>query len=123
MPFSIVIGISVGIRHDDYRMRIDRSGTSENKEIEGLTALANAVRHDAKNQLDSRASRIGADGVILSSAERSTIEAVRVGVNHYDHVAELTLFGDAIAGFADGRDERMTATGVIPMTLGLAQKQ
>jgi uncharacterized protein YbjQ (UPF0145 family) len=116
MPLSIVIGISVAIRHDDYRMRMDRSATARNKEIEGLTALANAVRHDARQQLDDRGSRIGADGVILSSAGRRSMEVVRAGVNHYDHVAEQTLFGDAIAAFADRVDKRVTAIGVVPTT-------
>jgi uncharacterized protein YbjQ (UPF0145 family) len=114
VPLSILIGISIAIRHDDYRMRLDRRPTARNNEVEGLTDLTNAVRRDARAQLKVRASQLGADGVILSSQEQSSMEVVRAGVNHYDHVAETTLSGAAIASFTERSTGQTPIIGVVP---------
>ena len=116
MPASIVVGMSVAIRHDDYRMRLSRRALAGNSEIEGLSALANVVRQDAREQLESRTARGGADGVILSSEVPAQLRVVRAGLNHYDHVAEAAVFASAVVRFSSDASPRSVTSRVMPLT-------
>ena len=96
MPASVVVGISVAIRHDDWATRRQASAWTYNTEVSGYTELVNHVRADARVQLSRRVAAIGADGAITSTMQLS-IHAQEVGENHRDHVAESRLMGDAVS--------------------------
>ena len=67
MPASVVIGISVAIRHDDWATRSQASAWTYNTEVSGYTELVNHVRADSRTQLTRRVAAIGADGAITST--------------------------------------------------------
>ena len=98
MPASVVVGISVAIRHDDWATRSQASAWTYNTEVSGYTELVNHVRADSRTQLSRRVAAIGANGAITSTMQLS-IHAQEVGENHTDHVAESRLVGDAIVRF------------------------
>ena len=98
MPVSVVVGISVAIRHDDWATRRQASAWTYNTEVSGYTELVNHVRADARSQLARRVGGLNADGAITSTMQLS-IHAQEVGENHTDHVAESRLFGDAVVRF------------------------
>ncbi len=98
MAASVVVGISVAIRHDDWATRRQASGWTYNTEVSGYTELVNHVRNDSRAQLARRVKAIGADGAITSSMQLG-IHAQEVAENHTDHVAESRLIGDAVVRF------------------------
>ncbi len=98
MPASVVIGISVAIRHDDWATRQQARAWNYNTEVSGYTELVNHVRADSRTQLARRVSAIGADGAITSTMTLG-IHAQEVSENHRDHVAESRLMGDAVVRF------------------------
>jgi len=98
MPASVVIGISVAIRHDDWATRTQAGMWNYNTEVSGYTELVNHVRDDARAQLTKRVATIGADGAITKTMELS-IRAREAGENHTDHIAESMLTGDAVVHF------------------------
>jgi len=98
IPASVVVGISVAIRHDDWATRQQASSWTYNTEVSGYTELVNHVRADARNQLVRRVTAIGADGAITSSMQLN-VHAQEVGENHIDHVAESRLLGDAVVRY------------------------
>ena len=98
MPASVVVGISVAIRHDDWATRRQAAAWTYNTEVSGYTELVNHVRADARTQLARRVVAIGAEGAITSTMQLS-IHAQEVGENHTDHVAESRLTGDAVVRF------------------------
>jgi len=98
MPVSVVIGISVAIRHDDWATRSQASAWTYNTEVSGYTELVNHVRADSRSQLARRVGALGADGAITRTMQLS-IHAQEVAENHTDHVAESRLIGDAVVRF------------------------
>ena len=114
MPASVVIGISVAIRHDDWATRSQASAWTYNTEVSGYTELVNHVRADSRAQLTRRVVAIAADGAITSTMQLS-IHAQEVGENHTDHVAESRLIGDAIVRFhAEGATPTKSLT-ILPL--------
>src|SRR5437660_1186644 len=51
VPVSLVLGISIGARHDDWLTRSQTRWSSGNTEVGGYTELVNMTRHDARDQL------------------------------------------------------------------------
>lgn len=99
VPASIVVGISVAIRHDDYQTIQQARAWSYNTEVSGYSELVTHVRADARAQLSRRVAAIGADGAIITSAMQLGIHAQEIGEGHTDHVAECRVLGTAIARF------------------------
>jgi uncharacterized protein YbjQ (UPF0145 family) len=104
VPAGLVLGISVGARHDDWMTVNQTRWGAGNIEVHGYTDLINATRHDARNQLERDVVRHGADGVVLQEMD------VRVGEHECpvqegrrDHVVEATIIGTAIAHFGKPR--------------------
>jgi uncharacterized protein YbjQ (UPF0145 family) len=104
VPAGLVLGISVGARHDDWMTVNQTRWGAGNTEVQGYTDLINATRHDARNQLERDVVRHGADGVVLQEMN------VRVGEHECpvqegrrDHVVEATIIGTAIAHFGRPR--------------------
>ena len=103
-PVGLVLGISVGARHDDWATVSQTRWGAGNTEVSGYTDLVNATRHDARHQLEIDVARHGADGVVLQQM------TVRVGEHECpvqegrrDHVLEATIIGTAIAYFGRPR--------------------
>ena len=104
VPVGLVLGISVGARHDDWATVSQTRWAAGNTEVSGYTDLVNATRHDARHQLEQDVARHGADGVVLQQMD------IRVGEHECpvqegrrDHVLEATIIGTAIAHFGRKR--------------------
>lgn len=98
MPTDLTFGISVAIRHDDWRTRQQASWGSGNVEVSGYTELITHTRADARNRFGRHVAASGADGAIVSSMDLRAWE-IEPSENHRDHVAEATIFGTALAQF------------------------
>jgi uncharacterized protein YbjQ (UPF0145 family) len=105
VPVGLVLGISVGARHDDWLTVNQTRWGSGNVEVQGYTDLVNDTRHDARAQLQRDVARHGAEGVVVQRME------MRVGEHECpaqegrrDHVIEATIIGTAITRFAPARE-------------------
>ncbi len=101
VPVSLVLGISIGARHDDWVTRNQASRwTSGNTEVSGYTDLVNQTRHDARDQLSRDVRNHGAEGVVIQSMDLQIGEhecPAQEGAR--DHVAEVTIIGTSITHF------------------------
>ncbi len=107
VPVGLVLGISIGARHDDWTTISQSRWGAGNAEVSGYTDLVNTTRHDARHQLERDVIRHGADGVVLQDME------MRVGEHECpmqegrkDHIVEATIIGTAIAHFGRPRTTR-----------------
>ncbi|MEU6174787.1 heavy metal-binding domain-containing protein [Streptantibioticus parmotrematis] len=104
VPVELLVGISIGVRHDDWGVYQQRRLSAGNQEVVGWSELVNATRHDARAQLTRQARDAGAQGVVLGSSDlrvwgEPCIRAKNNNSEQEDHVAEATLVGSAIASF------------------------
>jgi len=104
VPVGLVLGISVGARHDDWITVNQTRWGAGNTEVHGYTELVNDTRHDARLQLERDVARHGADGVVVQDM------SVRIGEHECpmqegrrDHVAEAMIVGTGIAHFGRRR--------------------
>lgn len=68
VPRGMALGVSVSTKHEDALLKSQRSVWAGNVEIEGITELMTAARHDARVQLTRRAAAFrGTDVVITDS--------------------------------------------------------
>jgi len=100
VPVSLVLGISIGARHDDWITRSQTRWSAGNTEVGGYTELVNMTRHDAKVELAADVGRHGAEGVVIQAMD------LRVGERECqaqegarDHIVEATFIGTAITHF------------------------
>jgi uncharacterized protein YbjQ (UPF0145 family)/uncharacterized protein YciI len=101
VPAGLVLGISIGSRHDDWTTSRQTRLMSGNTEVAGWTELVNESRHDARRQLESDVERLGAEGVVIASMEMEVRQRdCPVQVGRRDHIVEATLVGTAIASFS-----------------------
>ena len=104
VPVGLVLGISVGARHDDWTTVSQTRWGAGNTEVSGYTDLVNATRHDARHQLEKDVARHGADGVVLQRMDINVGEhECPVQEGRRDHVLEATIIGTAIAHFGRQR--------------------
>ncbi|MFF4341706.1 heavy metal-binding domain-containing protein [Kitasatospora sp. NPDC001540] len=114
VPVELLVGTSIGVRHDDYRTGLQRYSWS-NREVEGWTELVGRVRADARTQLHRQAAQRGGDGVVLAASTlRVREEHCLARDKQTDHVAESTLLGTSVARFATAPAEPRTLT-VMPL--------
>ncbi len=100
VPAALVLGISIGSRHDDWRTMRQSGWGAGNVEISGYTELVNAARNDARVQLEKDARAHGADAVVTSRMElRMRERECPAQEGRRDHIAEATFVGTAIARF------------------------
>ena len=100
VPAALVLGISIGSRHDDWRTMGQSGWGAGNVEISGYTELVNAARNDARVQLEKDARAHGADAVVTSRMElRMRERECPAQEGRRDHIAEATFVGTAIARF------------------------
>jgi uncharacterized protein YbjQ (UPF0145 family) len=103
VPAGLVLGISIGSRHDDLSTARQRRPWSGNAEVDGWTELVGESRHDARRQLESDVRRFGAEGVVIATMQLRVSERDCPGqVGRRDHIVESTVIGTAITRFAPG---------------------
>ncbi len=101
VPAGLVLGISIGSRHDDRTTTRRARWGAGNAEVAGWTELVSQSRDDARRQLESDVKRLGADGVVVATMEMHARERdCPLTVGRHDHIVEATLVGTAIARFA-----------------------
>ena len=98
VPTDLVLGIAVGIRHDDWNTRQQRTWSAGNVEVGGYTELISQTRSDARRAFGAHVRSAGADGAVVASMRLNSWE-IEPAEGHTDHVAESTIFGTAIAQF------------------------
>jgi uncharacterized protein YbjQ (UPF0145 family) len=100
VPVDLVIGASVGVRHDDWRVNWSTGRFAPAQEVGGWTELVSVTRRNARKRLHADAKRTGADGVVVSGIDLRVDERdCRVADHQHDHVVETTILGTAIAEF------------------------
>jgi uncharacterized protein YbjQ (UPF0145 family) len=100
VPAGLVLGISIGARHDDRTTARQTRWTSGNAEVAGWTELVSSSRHDARLQLERDVRRLGAEGVVIAAVSMQVGQQdCPATVGRRDHVVEATLVGTAIARF------------------------
>jgi uncharacterized protein YbjQ (UPF0145 family) len=100
VPVGLVLGISMGSRHDDRATARQARWTSGNAEVAGWTELVNQSRHDARVQLERDVRRLGADGAVIATSRMQVSDRdCPAQVGRRDHIVEAVLIGTAIAGF------------------------
>lgn len=114
VPAGLAYGISVSIRHDDWRTQSQIAPFAGNTEVTGYTELMNHVRADARREFAERAARIGGDSALASSFW-SHVWSLEIGENHRDHVAECVLVGTVIARFHAGRRPTTDSLTILPL--------
>jgi uncharacterized protein YbjQ (UPF0145 family) len=101
VPVSLVLGIAVLVRHDDYRTQRQRMSWV-NQEMRGYTELVNKTRHTARQRLRADCARAGGKGVVLQEMDLQVGERpcrAGPGDDNHDHLVEATVIGTAIAPF------------------------
>jgi uncharacterized protein YbjQ (UPF0145 family) len=101
VPAGLVLGISIGSRHDDRGTNRQARWTSGNAEVAGWTDLVSQTRHDARRQLESDVKRLGAEGAVIATMQMGVRQRdCPAAVGRRDHVVEATLIGTAVASFS-----------------------
>ncbi|MFC8719335.1 heavy metal-binding domain-containing protein [Kitasatospora sp. NPDC057198] len=114
VPVGLLAGMSVGVRHDDYRTGMQRYSWS-NQEVDGWTDLVRQVRADARAQVRRQVAGLGGDGMILAdNSLRVWQEPCMYRDKQTDHITENVLYGTAVARFA-GAPARPRTLTVMPL--------
>jgi uncharacterized protein YbjQ (UPF0145 family) len=122
VPVGLVLGISIGARHDDWVTVTQARWGAGNTEVQGYTDLVTATRHDARGQLEREVISHGADGVVLQRMDiRVREHACAMQEGRRDHVVEATIIGTAIAKF--GRRRAGPAAPLAIMSLDPQRRQ
>ncbi|MEU1630630.1 heavy metal-binding domain-containing protein [Streptomyces sp. NPDC020096] len=121
VPVELLIGLSIGVRHNDWTTRRQNWFGAGNQEVTGWSDLVGATRHDARAQLYGQAASAGAGGVVLGSSdlrvwgERCIRARNRNSESDAeDHAAEATLVGTAVAAF-EVREAAPRTLSVMPL--------
>ena len=113
MPVGLSVGISVGVKHDDYYTRVQaNSWQMGNQEVTGYTELVHGVRSDARAQFARRAARQGGDNSIVSRITLDTW-ASESGHEHRDHLAQCFILGTSLARFGGPTRRNTTSTSTL----------
>lgn len=100
VPAGLVLGLSIGSRHDDRTTTRQARWGSGNAEVAGWTDLVSQSRRDARRQLERDVTRLGADGVVIATMQMQVRERdCPETAGRRDHIVEATLIGTAIARF------------------------
>jgi uncharacterized protein YbjQ (UPF0145 family) len=116
VPAGLVLGISIGARHDDWMTVNQTRWGSGNAEVGGYTELVNTTRHDARHQLERDVQRIGGDGVVVQSMDMRVSEReCPVQEGRRDHIIEATIIGTAVARFAAARQAQPAPLAIMSL--------
>jgi uncharacterized protein YbjQ (UPF0145 family) len=123
MPAGLVLGISIGARHDDWLTVGQTRWGSGNAEVTGYTELVNDARHDARTQLQADVKRIGAQGVVVAEMEfRVRERECPAQEGRRDHIVEAINIGTAIVRF-NSQSERNGPSPLAIMSLDPQRRQ
>ena len=114
VPCALTYGISVAVRHDDWRTQRQASWGAGNTEVAGYTQLVTHVRADARHRFDEHARSAGAEGAIVSSMSLQ-IGEIEPSENHRDPVAEAGVFGTSLVSFHRGSRAPTQSLTVLPL--------
>lgn len=114
VPAGIAYGVSVAVRHDDWRTQAQTRVWAGNTEVSGYTELLTHVRADARREFARAASKQGGDSALMSSMNHHVWE-FEPGENHRDHVAECVITGSAIARFHDSAFKPDRSLTIMPL--------
>ena len=124
VPASLVLGISIGARHDDWLTTGQTRWGAGNAEVTGYTELVNDARHDARIQLERDMQARGAEGVVIGRMEMRIRERECPSQQHgRDHIAEVTLIGTAIAHFTPSTPQSPLPPSLPIMSLDPKRRQ
>lgn len=117
VPAGLVLGLSIGSRHDDRATARQTRRWSGNAEVAGWTELVSRSRHEARRALEADVRRLGAEGVVIAGLRmRVRQRDCPAAAGRYDHIVEATITGTAIAGFARAGQRRASpALTVMPL--------
>jgi hypothetical protein len=108
-PCALVLGIAVGVRHDDWRTVQQGSRWAGNQEITGITELVHVVRAGAREVLRADCARYGGTVAVVREMTLHLREHdCGYSENARDHVAEAMIVGTALVHF--GQDTAGPAT-------------
>lgn len=114
-PVRAVVGLAVGIRHDDWQTQQQARAWRVNTEVGGYTELLTATKAGARTQLEKRIRRTGGEGAVVDVV-RTLVHTVEPVQNHQDHVAESYLMGTAITRW--GRPHPVAGQGLTVLPVG-----
>jgi uncharacterized protein YbjQ (UPF0145 family) len=123
VPAGLVLGISIGSRHDDRKTARQARWGSGNAEVVGWAELVSQSRHDARRQLENDVKRLGAEGVVIATMEMQVRERdCPETVGRHDHIVEATLIGTAVARFSRA-EQRHDGPALAIMSLDPKRRQ
>jgi uncharacterized protein YbjQ (UPF0145 family) len=123
MPVGLVLGISIGARHDDWQTRAQTRWGAGNTEVGGYTQLVNDTRHDARQELATDVRRHGAEGVVIAEMDlRVSERECPAYEGNRDHIVEATAIGTAITRFSRSAEGR-AAPALAIMSLDPQRRQ
>jgi uncharacterized protein YbjQ (UPF0145 family) len=117
VPAGLVLGISIGSRHDDRATARQTRQWSGNAEVAGWTELVSESRHGARRALEGDVRRLGAEGVVIAGMQMRVRERdCPAAAGRHDHIVEATITGTAIARIARAGHRRASpALTVMPL--------
>jgi uncharacterized protein YbjQ (UPF0145 family) len=123
VPAGLVLGISIGSRHDDWLTVGQTRWGAGNAEVTGYTELVNDVRHDSRQRLEREVTQLGAEGVVIADMEMRVREReCPVQEGRRDHIVEATSIGTAIARFSRS-EQRHSGPTLAVMSLDPQRRQ
>jgi hypothetical protein len=93
-PAGVVIGIAVGIRHNDYETVRAKRSFLTNVEVPAHTELLNAAKRAAHDDMARRVAALGSDGAIIDGP--LYVELLESGC---DYAAEVRIVANALLQF------------------------
>jgi uncharacterized protein YbjQ (UPF0145 family) len=114
VPSGIAYGISIAVRHDDWRTQSQTGWMAGNTEVSGYTELLTHVRAEARRDFAAGAAEYGGDAALMTGLT-SRMWEIEPGENHRDHVAECIVTGNAIARFHTGRRPTTSSLTILPL--------
>lgn len=120
VPVSLMWGISVAVRHDDYATRMAaRPWLGQNVEVPGYSELVTYARADARWQFENRVAKYGADAATVTDMSLHIWE-IEPSDGHRDHVAESVIVGNGLAKFHRGDAAPTDSLLVMPLGKGVS---
>ena len=68
IPREVLLGLAIATKHEDWQLMNQRSSW-DNQEIEGMSKLIQAARHDARSKLEARATRSPGGQIVITDME------------------------------------------------------
>ncbi|MHB8190974.1 MAG: heavy metal-binding domain-containing protein [Ferrimicrobium sp.] len=102
MPVTLVVEVSLAVRHDDYATLAQQSVFAQNTELPGYSQLLHSARSGARDRLRKHLTRKSEVGAIVDSLS-TRIFSNEIAAGHSDHLCEVRVVGTTVA--ESGRHE------------------